>query len=124
MYQKQNFVSGQVLTAEHMNNIEDGLIEVISKPSCFYVCQKDGIYFTMFDFEQLRAMGDSCFGIYVDLDAGGATDILIPFVGDDAHLVFGFESTYNAGHHDCLIFYPDGSIVFEAGDSILGGGSE
>lgn len=40
MYQKQNFVSGQVLTAEHMNKIEDDLIETLSKPSCFYVCQK------------------------------------------------------------------------------------
>ena len=28
-YQKQNFVNGQVLTADHMNHIEDGIAAVV-----------------------------------------------------------------------------------------------
>ena len=30
-YQKQNFTNGQVLTAEHMNHIEDGIYQVVNR---------------------------------------------------------------------------------------------
>lgn len=31
-YEKQNFVDGQVLTAEHLNHIEDGLVALCNSP--------------------------------------------------------------------------------------------
>ena len=42
MYEKQNFVSGQVLKAEHMNHIEEGIVKSERPKFLFITLNSDG----------------------------------------------------------------------------------
>ena len=128
MYEKQSFQPGQVLTAERMNTLEEGIFS--NQYRCFYVFKKDENCSSNITFAELYTLlqdkiFDECphlFGIFIDYD-NHIIDILnCEYISED-FISFSFMGNWSADnmHNDSIVFYPDCSIIYESADGGIGG---